>query len=893
MKRTAGLIAFSLLCAAGAIAQSGGNGIWGSLPAGPFAPGFRLIEASDPGRSYPADTAGSMKARPLRVYLWYPADRSGRQEMKLEDYVRLAAEDFKPAAGAPSGGGSPAPKLPVPLAKGYKPDKMKSLLASPTAAFLDAKPAAGKFPLLLLGQGLFYESPAAHFILCEFLAGHGYIVATCPLLGTQYRLVNINIEDLETEIRDMESVLAAALTLPGVDPAKLGIIGYDLGGMAGLVLAMRNPAVQCFLSMDAGILDKHPSGLPLSHPQYREERFRIPWMHLTQARAIRPAKDREAAPSLYERKAFGPSYLVHVPTTNHGQFSSYMALGPTEAAGRAYWGSIESDPRPTYEEFCGFSLAFFDRYLKQDGRTLETRLQAGRGDGSADKGWKIEYKPGLDPPPSEAQLVDLIIEKGIRAGGPEIERARTEHPDRALIQESVLDWLGYHFLNWWGREEEAIGVFELNASLYPASWNAHDSLGEALLANGRTDEAVRSYRKSLELNPDNANGRAVLARLGKLTAATVPFVLDHNRMIVEAEFQGKDGNWHKARLWVDTGNPAFMITESFARKLGLEIDAAKGRQEIAAPTNVRLGGMPIRFDGVKSSVNREIQWLFNTMHNDGNLPSTVLSKYHVVLDYPAKRFTMAEPGILKPRGVRSPASLNPATGIIQMDAVIDGEKCSFALDNGASSSFVSEDLVSVLSKRHPDWPNGRGAAGCANIWGMWPEEGRWPMLRLPEIQWGNTTLPQVVLTGLPAFFGDGKTIAHWYSQKTARPVNGFLGPNAFNGYRVEIDYKDGAIYLEKGPDIDPHDMDIVRLTLKPLNDGRYQVIGVLDKGGKMVVPGVEPGAILLQVSDLKATGATMGSVVDALRGNPGDIRVLKLERDGKQFAVKAKVERVL
>jgi len=376
-------------------------------------------------------------------------------------------------------------------------------------------------------------------------------------------------------------------------------------------------------------------------------------------------------------------------------------------------------------------------------------------------------------------------------------------------------------------------------------------------------------------------------------AATVPLVLDHNRMIVEAEFQGKDGAWYTARLWVDAGSTAFFISESFARKLGIEIDATKERQEITAPANVRLGGLPISFDGVKSSVMRNIQWMFNTMHNDGNLPSTVLSKYHVVFDYPAKRFTMAEPGSLKPRGVRSPAFINPATGIVQMDAVIDGQKYSFALDNGASSSFVSDDILSALIKRHPDWPASRGAVGVVNIWGMWPGEGKWPMLRVPEIQWGNTALSNVVLTGPSSLFSDGKTIGQWYSQKTARPVDGFLGPNAYKGYRVEIDYIGGALYFEKGPGAEPPDMDIVRLTLKPLDDGRYQVIGVLDENGKLVVPGIESGDILLQVGDLKVTGATMGTVVDALRGSPGAIRVLKLERDGKPFAVETKVERVL
>jgi hypothetical protein len=54
---------------------------------------------------------------------------------------------------------------------------------------------------------------------------------------------------------------------------------------------------------------------------------------------------------------------------------------------------------------------------------------------------------------------------------------------------------------------------------------------------------------------------------GQQKAVTVPFILDHNRMLVEAEFQRKDGTWRKALLWVDTGNPDFFISQSFASDL--------------------------------------------------------------------------------------------------------------------------------------------------------------------------------------------------------------------------------------------------------------------------------------------------------------------------------------
>ncbi len=378
--------------------------------------------------------------------------------------------------------------------------------------------------------------------------------------------------------------------------------------------------------------------------------------------------------------------------------------------------------------------------------------------------------------------------------------------------------------------------------------------------------------------------------------ATVPFILDHNRMLVDAEFQRKDGSWFKARLWVDTGNPDFLVSESFAQNLGLASDPGQAGRPMTTGMKVRIGGMPVNFDSVNISVGKGLKWLFNTMHNDGNLPSTVLKRYHVVFDYPDKMFTIAEPGVLRPRGIRSTALVNPVNGIIQMDAVIDGKPYSLALDNGASFSYMSDTIINTIIRHHPDWPESKGATGCANIWGHWPGEADWSMVRIPEFQWGALTIADVGIAGLPAFFRGNKDLGAWYSQKTARPVNGFLGPNAFRNYRVEIDYRENAVYFEIGIISNKalrYDMDIAGLTIAPLDDGKYQIIGVVKRNGKSVIEGIEPGDVLLRAGDLPVTGATMGAVTDALRGNPGDIRKLVIERQGKVFTIFVRAERFL
>lgn len=378
-----------------------------------------------------------------------------------------------------------------------------------------------------------------------------------------------------------------------------------------------------------------------------------------------------------------------------------------------------------------------------------------------------------------------------------------------------------------------------------------------------------------------------------ITSATVPMILDHNRMMVTAEIKGKDGSWHEAKLWVDTGNPNFMLNPAFARKLGYEWTDSTKTAEFPPLNGVRIGGMTVNFDSVKTNVVFGYYWMFNALHNDGNLPSSVLQRYDIVFDYPAGQFTIAEPGIMKHKGVKTTASINPQTGVPQIDAVVDGDSMSFALDMGASWSFVPAGLVDSLSRKHPDWPVMTGTASCANMWGWWPPgEENMTVLRIPEINWGGISLDNVAVVGVSNEATGGYTIGQWYSQKTTRPVVGFLGPNAFKAFRVEIDFASGLAYFEKSDNYNYNDLDCVGISLSPQPEGSWIIRGIVKKNGKPVVEGIEPGDKLLQVDSLITSGITMGAVSDALRGNPGEVRILEINHAGKTIKVEAKVMRL-
>jgi tetratricopeptide (TPR) repeat protein len=87
-------------------------------------------------------------------------------------------------------------------------------------------------------------------------------------------------------------------------------------------------------------------------------------------------------------------------------------------------------------------------------------------------------------------------------------------PRNVTVSENRLNNLGYGLLQQ-KKLPEAIALLKLNVEFCPNAWNVYDSLAEAYMANGEKDLAIANYKKSLELNSQNANGREMLKKLGQ------------------------------------------------------------------------------------------------------------------------------------------------------------------------------------------------------------------------------------------------------------------------------------------------------------------------------------------------------------------------------------------
>jgi tetratricopeptide (TPR) repeat protein len=107
---------------------------------------------------------------------------------------------------------------------------------------------------------------------------------------------------------------------------------------------------------------------------------------------------------------------------------------------------------------------------------------------------------------------ELLLAGKIEAAIAGYRIIKREHPADQSVAEDRLNNFGYVLMSQ-KKLKEAIEIFKLNIEFYPASWNVYDSLGEAYMNNGEKELAIANYKKSLELNPANANGAEILKKL--------------------------------------------------------------------------------------------------------------------------------------------------------------------------------------------------------------------------------------------------------------------------------------------------------------------------------------------------------------------------------------------
>jgi dienelactone hydrolase len=297
----------------------------GALAPGRWPVGFTHLAAADTSRSL-----ASGRPRPIDIGVWYPARASAGPHLAYRTYFLLTPppQDSLPADEAAR---RELDGFAAFLAShGATPAAVSAWLDTPMRARLDPPAAGGRFPLVLVAQGngqsLHDQAP-----LCEYLASHGYVVATAP---SPMRISGPLTDEREMgtraaeQARDLAFVLADAARRADVDARRVGLVGHSFGARAALLLAMQEPRVAALVSLDGGIGTATGRSSLEQVPTFDPAALRAPVLHFYER------LDPFMAPEFGLLRSLTASdrWLVEVPAMHHHHFASLGAASVTQPA---------------------------------------------------------------------------------------------------------------------------------------------------------------------------------------------------------------------------------------------------------------------------------------------------------------------------------------------------------------------------------------------------------------------------------------------------------------------------------------------------------------------------------------------------------------------------------
>jgi dienelactone hydrolase len=453
--------------------------MWRDLQPGPYTIGFRTIEKYDhsrafaPKRDYFGQPLPGERARPMQTCIWYPAQATDAAQMVYGEYSFPYPEqqDFFAFAANIQGRDIQV------LTRALQTDQgtIQELMNTPMAAVRDATPQEGTFPLILYHPNLL-GTYCENAVLCEYLASHGYVVATTHPLGLTELSPAPEVKGLETAVRDLEFALATMHDFAEADLDHIGLLGYAQGGSTALLMQMHNTDVDAVACLNASFCGDPYVEIVKQSPSYDADLAQRPILQIY--RSVDPTSCTATVSSL----KYSDRHLVGVTGPRPGHFCSLSRmLGPQDGADQ-------------YAAISGYVLDFFDGYLKGDEEALILLDRKPAGD----EGTLLTHIPAEQAPPNQRQFLSIILEKGVDTALSIYERFKSGSAPGSFFTEATINALGYGRLQT-GDVDGAVKLFKLNTEAFPQSANTWDSLGDAYLAMQDYENALKCARKTLEM----------------------------------------------------------------------------------------------------------------------------------------------------------------------------------------------------------------------------------------------------------------------------------------------------------------------------------------------------------------------------------------------------------
>ncbi len=335
---------------------------WGNLEGGKHKVGFRTIETYDSTRTYKPDEG--LSYRPLLIHLWYPTSSSSKDYMKYKSYIMLETQRETFSNNNFEDYCNQIIQAYIDYGKnlmGNLDVTVNEVLSSQTASISNAEPKTGKFPLIIYAPS-FGKSSIQNNIACEYLASHGYIVASAASAGENSQVMTTDERGVMAQVLDIEFLINYLKITDNIDPEKIGTLGYSWGGVSNIIHQMRNDEVKAVASWD-GSIEYHGYGIAKNMKDFNSDKLKVPYIFFSNKN-----EDYTEFP-FYISVSSNHKYLYRFKKLEHAEFTSYWTNFSSAKANASSY-DLES-----YKNLCEYTLVFFDIYLK-DKKSMEEKLKS-------------------------------------------------------------------------------------------------------------------------------------------------------------------------------------------------------------------------------------------------------------------------------------------------------------------------------------------------------------------------------------------------------------------------------------------------------------------------------------------------------------------------------------
>ncbi|WP_367391547.1 alpha/beta hydrolase [Lewinella sp. LCG006] len=482
---------------------------------GPNEVGYNYLNLLDSSRIYERkmNYEGVLEYRPIGVSVWYPSENNKLAEkveiaayvdrLKIEqEWEHLPQEFLLEWFGYNST--LPSQQNLEHLARSIKAGNQK----------------AGKYPLIVYCPS--YQAPSTeNFILCEYLASHGFVVISTASKGPyNVYLQGGTIQDAEAQARDIEYAIGYASSLENVNPDHKYLVGFSFGGLSDILVAMRNKRIKGIISLDGTVKYKWEA---IKNSTWCElQRLKVPFIHFSQKNIpVEVLKKEKLDTSINSDFAFfdelteTTKYEFRMKDLTHGYFSSFGALFIQR-------DTVQDKSYPeisdSYAKLCHLVLASIQSISDLNKEEMEwnhdaflSRLQLNNSVAL------IKYEAPTPP------LKDQFLRHIEQSRKEDFVNLHAIYQEIISIDESYspqegdLNVLGLQLIFRPSTFKQGERVFKFALELYPNSANLYDSLAEGYRIHGDRELAIANFKKSLELYPGNSNAKKRLLQMGATT----------------------------------------------------------------------------------------------------------------------------------------------------------------------------------------------------------------------------------------------------------------------------------------------------------------------------------------------------------------------------------------